>query len=400
MLIRKQVKSSSKDLNRDPEEDEEDDTVVCGICLDGNVYDNNEILFCDKCNIPVHQTCYGVDTIPEGSWFCKVCEANENPQDLQCQLCDNKGGAYKRTVDGKWAHGLCATWIPEVYGTGENGQILNLNLLDQKRMKLKCQICQSKNGGCCIQCTYGKCAKSAHPWCVFHRVDAGYASRIIRDDKDDTVWEIFCKTHASSVKDPIKPKSKAKSIPIFLPENIEEDISDIPEKKKKTNKAYSKKTAIELHDDESSTNSFVNDTVSNIPFSNVINKSLENFPLKESEDYFTEEPQENFVISTHSKSKNRGFFPVYTISEWPGQAEGEGLDLDHFWNVISMSFPEDHNTQWIEYMTSPLRFNLLADCHDNLSNLPTYQKLNEYDEEQECQCESGGTMTRHITMVL
>lgn len=35
-------------------------------------------------------------------------------------------------------------------------------------------------------------------------------------------------------------------------------------------------------------------------------------------------------------------FPVLTMSEWPGQTEGEAMDLDHFWNVVSMSFPEDH----------------------------------------------------------
>lgn len=44
------------------------DPTVCDICLDGEVYENNEILFCDSCDVAVHQLCYGVKTIPEGAW--------------------------------------------------------------------------------------------------------------------------------------------------------------------------------------------------------------------------------------------------------------------------------------------------------------------------------------------
>ena len=48
------------------EEDEDEDRCAC--CLDGTVYDNNEILLCDKCDVPVHQSCYGVDSVPEEDW--------------------------------------------------------------------------------------------------------------------------------------------------------------------------------------------------------------------------------------------------------------------------------------------------------------------------------------------
>lgn len=44
------------------------DNIVCEICLNGTVYEGNEILFCDKCNVAVHQGCYSVKDIPEGSW--------------------------------------------------------------------------------------------------------------------------------------------------------------------------------------------------------------------------------------------------------------------------------------------------------------------------------------------
>lgn len=42
---------------------------VCVICLDGEVYDNNGIIFCDKCNVAVHQFCYHIDDVPADAWY-------------------------------------------------------------------------------------------------------------------------------------------------------------------------------------------------------------------------------------------------------------------------------------------------------------------------------------------
>lgn len=35
--------------------------------------DDNEMVFCELCNICVHQACYGILDIPIGDWFCNSC---------------------------------------------------------------------------------------------------------------------------------------------------------------------------------------------------------------------------------------------------------------------------------------------------------------------------------------
>ena len=54
-----------------------EDVTVCEACLDGTVYEENDILFCDRCNVPVHQNCCNVEVIPEGPWWAKIVFFND-----------------------------------------------------------------------------------------------------------------------------------------------------------------------------------------------------------------------------------------------------------------------------------------------------------------------------------
>jgi hypothetical protein len=54
--------------------------ALCAVCGGGESEEPNEIVFCERCEVAVHQDCYGVVDVPEGDWLCWPChvaEANE-----------------------------------------------------------------------------------------------------------------------------------------------------------------------------------------------------------------------------------------------------------------------------------------------------------------------------------
>jgi origin recognition complex subunit 4 len=57
--------------------DEEEDEEVCSICKKPDSKWPNEIIFCDGCDMAVHQKCYNVPTIPEGDWLCRSCSQED-----------------------------------------------------------------------------------------------------------------------------------------------------------------------------------------------------------------------------------------------------------------------------------------------------------------------------------
>lgn len=135
---------------------------ICSVCLNGQIDEDDEIIECDSCGIPVHESCYGVSNDDSGDkaqllakqnnkitinkiasnrfiikkenttndeddiisihsnastestepWFCEPCK--RSVRQPSCELCPNSGGIFKETDTGRWVHMVCALYTPGV----------------------------------------------------------------------------------------------------------------------------------------------------------------------------------------------------------------------------------------------------------------------------------------------
>ena len=144
----------------------EEQDSKCAICDDGDCENTNAIVFCDGCDLAVHQECYGVPFIPEGQWLCRKCQLIGRGTPT-CIFCPNTDGAFKQTNSSRWAHLLCAIWIPEV-SIGNSTfmePVMDVEKVPKPRWKLTCYICRQKMGAS-IQCGNKNCYIAFHVTCA------------------------------------------------------------------------------------------------------------------------------------------------------------------------------------------------------------------------------------------
>ncbi|KAF1938646.1 hypothetical protein EJ02DRAFT_410024 [Clathrospora elynae] len=196
--------SSAAAVNGEPAGQGEEQDTKCAICDDGDCENTNAIVFCDGCDLAVHQECYGVPFIPEGQWLCRRCQlvgrgtpVSELPG---CIFCPNVDGAFKQTTAMKWAHLLCAMWIPEVSLGNATFQepVQDVEKVPKTRWKLSCYICKQKMGAC-IQCGHKSCFEAFHVTCARKaRLCLRMKASQSTNPQDSTVLKAYCDRHTPS----------------------------------------------------------------------------------------------------------------------------------------------------------------------------------------------------------
>ncbi|GLA03432.1 nuA3 HAT complex component nto1 [Aspergillus niger] len=188
--------SSAAAVNGETAPGEEQDSK-CAICDDGDCENSNAIVFCDGCDLAVHQECYGVPFIPEGQWLCRKCQLIGRGS-VNCIFCPNTEGAFKQTTSSKWSHLLCAIWIPEV-SIGNPSlmePITDVEKVPRSRWKLHCYICRQRMGAS-IQCSNKNCFVAFHVTCarraqLYLKMKSGHGTPAVMDSH---LLKAFCDKH-------------------------------------------------------------------------------------------------------------------------------------------------------------------------------------------------------------
>ncbi|KAL2951624.1 hypothetical protein AAZX31_19G062800 [Glycine max] len=177
-------------------------TERCAVCRWVEDWDYNKIIICNRCQIAVHQECYGARNVQDfTSWVCKACETPDIKQ--ECCLCPVKGGALKPTdVDTLWVHVTCAWFRPEVSFASDEKMEPALGILSiplNSFVKI-CVICKEIHGSC-TQCC--KCSTYFHAMCASR---AGYRMELHcmeKNGKQTTRMVSYCAYHRAPNPDTV-----------------------------------------------------------------------------------------------------------------------------------------------------------------------------------------------------
>ncbi|KAJ0111835.1 hypothetical protein Patl1_00604 [Pistacia atlantica] len=190
-------------------------TERCAICRWVEDWDYNKIIICNRCQIAVHQECYGATNVQDfTSWVCRACETPN--AERKCCLCPIQGmslklnflivlscGALKPTdIQPLWVHVTCAWFRPEVgFLNHEKMEPATGILRIPTNSFLKnCVICKTTHGSC-TQCC--KCATYFHATCASR---AGYSMEIQcleKNGRQITRKLIYCAIHRSPNPDAV-----------------------------------------------------------------------------------------------------------------------------------------------------------------------------------------------------
>ncbi|KDO33793.1 hypothetical protein SPRG_01672 [Saprolegnia parasitica CBS 223.65] len=202
---------------------------TCVICFDGISEDANPIIFCEACDIAVHQRCYGVAEIPKTDFYCDKCIAlRKVPSALVfCQLCPMRDGALKMTKEGLWVHVACALWSPNTqlvhiprmliqltmqplvrFATFDTATAMTSPLADVADLPPPllsgglCTICRVATGRT-VRCRHPDCDTSMHALCAWYaglhmHASVAACGFVHVGGGQGLVFNVFCDAHQPS----------------------------------------------------------------------------------------------------------------------------------------------------------------------------------------------------------
>jgi len=182
---------------------EQVDDTICGICFDGESTEKNPIVFCETCDLPLHQSCYGIKDIPEGDYFCDRCLYIERQMigssvrvDPECSCCPVKKGAMKITEEGTWIHVMCALWYHDHVKIKNKMLMKSICITSSTSSFGCCSVCKM-NSGLTIKCSRRQCKKYFHPICAWYgglemRISRIGSRKYKKQDEEERIRDGLC----------------------------------------------------------------------------------------------------------------------------------------------------------------------------------------------------------------
>ncbi|KAJ3100978.1 nuA3 HAT complex component nto1 [Phlyctochytrium planicorne] len=135
----------------------------------------------------------------EKEWFDatkdlpKPVREENSAEDTACAVCDD-GGAFKQTNTSRWAHVMCAQWIPEAHFANPvyMEPIESVEAVPESRWRLQCYICKRRKGAC-IQCSSKSCYVAYHVTCA--RKVKLYMKMRVHSGAEEVTMRSFCDRH-------------------------------------------------------------------------------------------------------------------------------------------------------------------------------------------------------------
>uniref|UniRef100_A0A672RDC8 Jade family PHD finger 2 n=1 Tax=Sinocyclocheilus grahami TaxID=75366 RepID=A0A672RDC8_SINGR len=159
---------------------EYDEDVVCDVCRSPEGEDGNEMVFCDKCNVCVHQVFNPkAIQIVLGSELCNESQT--------CPLSQRKSCPKRYRTHSH-------LFICKIIGCPEKMEpIIKVSHIPASRWALSCGLCR-EHTGTCIQCSMPSCIVAFHVTCAF---DHGLEMCTTLAENDEVRFKSYCLEHSS-----------------------------------------------------------------------------------------------------------------------------------------------------------------------------------------------------------